>query len=440
MPPERDLVGQPSPEQILGVSALTRQVKLLLEGNIGSVWTRGEVSNFRRQASGHLYFSLKDAGSQIPCVMFARDAARLRFDLRDGIQAVAFAELSVYEPAGRYQLIVRRVTDDGVGRLQAEFERLKRKLAAEGLFAPERKRALPALPRTVGFITSPSGAALQDFISILRRRDWSGRLIVFPVRVQGQGAERDLVDMLHWADRFPGLDLLVIGRGGGSIEDLWPFNEEMVARAVAATAMPVISAVGHEIDFTLCDFAADRRAETPSGAAELITSEHVKILERMETAAYWLGHYADARLEREQGRIDLLRQRLAGASPQARIERGLLRLDDLSNRLRSALRSYMTEARAQSADLASRLKGVDPERAIRQHNEHLKQIGYRLRSVSPASVLQRGFAMAKDEQGNVLSDREMAMPKRRMTLTFRDGDLTIRNDPGDNSVQGELGL
>src|SRR5476649_598154 len=229
------------------VSEFTREVKELLEGGLRPGWVRGEVSNLRAQASGHIYFSLKDAGAQLSAVLFRGDAARQTVKLRDGAQVVAYGEVSVYEARGQYQLIVRAVIEDGVGKLQREFEALKARLAAEGLFAPERKRAIPTMPQTVGFITSPTGAAVQDFLRILTRRGWRGRVVVLPAKVQGEGAAAEMIAMLGLAGTLGIFDLIVIGRGGGSIEDLCAFNEEILVRAVAACPVPTISAVGHEI-------------------------------------------------------------------------------------------------------------------------------------------------------------------------------------------------
>src|SRR5271165_2171228 len=268
----------------LSVTEFTRRVKALLEGAMGSCWVRGEVSNLRVQPSGHAYFSLKDAGAQLSAVMFRAHAARQAVRLRDGLQVVAFGDVGVYEPQGKYQLVVRTLVADGVGALQLEYEALKRRLSDEGLFDAGRKKPIPPMPGTVGFLTSPTGAAVQDFMRILIRRGWRGRVVVLPAKVQGEGAAAEMVGMLHLAETLGIFDLIVIGRGGGSIEDLWAFNEEPLVRAVAACAVPTISAVGHEIDFTLCDFAADLRAETPSAAAELISSQFVRFAERTEAA------------------------------------------------------------------------------------------------------------------------------------------------------------
>ncbi|HEY5079734.1 MAG TPA: exodeoxyribonuclease VII large subunit, partial [Opitutaceae bacterium] len=274
-------VGGGAPEtRPISVTEFTRRVKALLEGNIGACWVKGEVSNLRVQPSGHVYFSLKDAGAQLSAVMFRMQAARQSVKIRDGLQVVAHGDVGVYEARGQYQLVVRTLVDDGVGALQREYEALKRRLSDEGLFEAARKKPIPQMPGTVGFVTSPTGAAVQDFLRILIRRGWRGRVVVLPSKVQGEGAAAEMASMLGLAGNLGIFDLIVIGRGGGSIEDLWAFNEEPLVRAVAACPIPTISAVGHEIDFTLCDFAADRRAETPSAAAELVSSEFVRFAER----------------------------------------------------------------------------------------------------------------------------------------------------------------
>ncbi|MGE9295989.1 MAG: exodeoxyribonuclease VII large subunit, partial [Puniceicoccales bacterium] len=280
MPPRNPLPD----DTAITVGEFTRRVKTLLETHLKPCWIRGEVSNLRRQASGHVYFTLKDDKSQLSCVLFRGDAARQTVNLRDGLAVMVFGEVSVYEPRGTHQLICRMVQEEGMGRLQERFEKLKAKLDAEGLFAPERKRPIPAWPGTVAVITSPSGAAIKDFVSVLQRRDWRGRLLLVPAKVQGEGAALEIVDALKQVLTHGQAELIVVMRGGGSLEDLWCFNEEIVARAVAGSPVPVISAVGHEIDFTLSDFAADKRAETPTAAAELISSLLLELRERERSA------------------------------------------------------------------------------------------------------------------------------------------------------------
>jgi len=401
-------------------------VKALLESGLRPCWVRGEVSNLRIQASGHVYFSLKDAGAQVRAVMFRGDAARQTVKLREGGQVVVLGEVSVYEARGEYQLIVRAVMDDGTGRLQREFEALKARLAAEGLFAKERKRSLPSLPRTVGFVTSPTGAAVQDFLRILTRRGWRGRVLVLPAKVQGEGAAAEVAAMIAAAgamtrDGGPFFDLLVVGRGGGSLEDLWAFNEEVLVRAVAASPVPVISAVGHEIDFTLCDLAADMRAETPSAAAELISSGFLAEVERLGRLAKALDAEAEAGLESAWERWQGLGARLRLLSPAAQVERGWLRTDDLRNRLESAVARLVQARRHEVALAAGRLAGVGPERRVERESQYVLGLSKRLQAASPASVLNRGFAIVRDELGRPVARAGALRSGERVEIELGDG-------------------
>jgi len=408
------------------VTEFTRRVKHVLETGVRPGWVRGEVSNVRMQASGHVYFSLKDAGAQLSAVMFRGDAMRQTVKLRDGLQVVVYGEVSVYEARGQYQLIVRVVVDDGVGRLQREFEALKARLAAEGVFAAENKRAIPAMPLTIGFITSPTGAAVQDFARIIMRRKWCGRVVVLPAKVQGEGAATDMIAMLRLAEQLGIFDLLVIGRGGGSLEDLWAFNEEPLVRAVAACTLPIISAVGHEIDFTLCDFAADLRAETPSAAAELITSHFVGCADRARQAQEAMTTLLEAGVRHARAELDHARSRLRLLSPAAQIEQGSLRVDDLANRLTSALRHSTQLHRQRLAELRSLLAQRSPERRVQIESHRLLSLWKRLQGASPASVLQRGFVMMKDESGRPVMRRAGVKSGQPLTAEFADGTLPLR--------------
>ncbi len=461
--------------EALSVGELTGRIKELLEGAFTALWVRGEVSNLRIQVSGHCYFTLKDERAQIAAVMFRGDAVRSRVQLRDGQQIAAFGQVSVYEVRGQYQLIVRAVVEDGAGRLQAEFEKLKQRLAAEGLFAPENKVPLPSLPRTIGFITSPTGAAVQDFIRILQRRGWRGHLVVLPAKVQGEGAAAEMVALLELAQRSgqmtddgrrtaeggrrkrkapevpeeldlgfataraagsvvgpqstalcPRFDLLVIGRGGGSLEDLWAFNEEPLVRAVAACRIPIISAVGHEIDFTLCDFAADVRAETPSAAAELISSEFLDGAGRAAAAAKRLDALVDDTLGRARDELDAVGNHLRLLAPAAQVEQAWLRLDDLGNRLGAALRQTVAERREELAAARARLERVSPETRVRFESQKLLGLWKRLQAASPASVLNRGFVIVRDEQGNPVARRKDLAAGQPLALQFADGTVPAR--------------
>ena len=413
-------------DRVISVTEFTRRVKALLKGGLRPGWVRGEVSNLRVQASGHVYFSLKDAEAQVSAVLFRGDAAKQTVKLRDGAQIVVYGEVDVYEARGQYQLIVRAVIEDGVGRLQQEFERLKRQLAEEGLFAPEKKRPIPMMPATVGFITSPTGAAVQDFMRILTRRGWRGRLVVLPAKVQGEGAAAEIVAMLALAQELGIFDLLVVGRGGGSLEDLWAFNEEPLVRAVAACTVPVISAVGHEIDFTLCDFAADVRAETPSGAAELISSNFIHGAERAGRAREAMASAGEGAVERARERLDHARSRLRLLTPAAQIEQGYLRLDDMSNRLAATLRANVQLRRERLGEIRSRLAHASPEARVQLGSHQLLSLYKRLQAASPASVLNRGFAIVRDEQGRPVSRRAAIKAGQRLSNEFRDGSVKVR--------------
>ena len=469
-------VTEPGLRDVLSVSTLNQRVKAVLQRNIPPGWVRGEISNLRRQASGHIYFSIKDDKSQISAVAFRGNAVRLGLELRDGMQVVLYGEISVYEPRGTYQLIVRAAIEDGVGRLQMEFERLKKQLAGEGLFDPGRKKPLPELPLTVGFVTSPTGAAIQDFLRILKRRGWSGRVVVLPVKVQGVGAGGEIVEALELAQRLrlgrsavaladtpharlPGMsdffDLLVAGRGGGSIEDLWAFNEEDVVRAVAACRLPVISAVGHEIDFTLSDFAADVRAETPSAAAELISTSYLEVVDRLNGAADFLDQLVDERLRNLSDQVTIISKSLELHSPVYAIERGMLRVDDLRNRLNSAFRVNLQHTRQRLDRIRSRLAENSPGPAVRlvwhrfedlstrlersvtnawqSRVRQIGQLGKRLASVGPESVLQRGFALVGRTDGTLVPRAKDLSADESVVTRFADGDLPMRVE-GDGRI------
>ncbi len=432
------------------VSKYTAAIKKTLEGRIPPAWVIGEISNLRSQSSGHLYFSLKDPGAQVPAVMFRGQASRLAFAPREGMQVLAFGEISVYEPHGRYQLIVREMQESGEGRLFKEFERLKRKLAEEGLFDSERKKPLPLLPLRVAIVTSPTGAALQDFIRILKRRSWGGLLHVFPVKVQGVGSAEEIEAAIRYVDSFGAYDLLVVARGGGSIEDLWSFNEERVARAVSDCSIPVISGVGHEIDFTLGDFAADIRAETPSAAAEMISSAFIETVDRLEVARYGLRESVEEGLEELRRDLDRLRRDLKSVSPVSALEQAFLRIDELSARFGSAYRSAIYERRDELRSLERRLQGQDVGNRIVRLRERLDRLGRRLdralveralslrsrldvagatlRAISPKATLQRGYAILRDAEGKPLRSVSSVVEGDKVVAAVSDGRLTLSVD------------
>lgn len=428
----------PESDRPLTVGELTTRIKGVLEPAFAELWVRGEVSNLRRQSSGHVYFTLKDSGSQVSAVLFRQNAERQRLRLRDGMEVAVFANLSLYVPRGQYQLVVRLVVEEGVGELQRRFAALKEKLAAEGLFDPARKGLLPEMPDRVVVITSPTGAALRDFLSILTRRQWGGTLRLLPVRVQGEQAAGEIVSMLERANRETLGGLIVLTRGGGSLEDLWPFNEEKVARAVAASKLPVISAIGHEIDFTLSDFAADRRAETPSAAAELISSPFITFCDRLQRARRELLRELTGRFQNEYHRLEVLRGTLRAHSPQARLEQGWLRLDDLRGRREAALRHRLHTAGRRFDQLSARFWRRDPTARLESARGRLDQLSKRLVSASPASALMRGYAIVRDESGAVV-DRLAHIPLRAaVSVEFQDGQAPFRRE--ERVTQEELPL
>jgi exodeoxyribonuclease VII large subunit len=409
---------------IYTVTGLTREIKELLESSFPMVNLRGEISNLRQQPSGHVYFSLKDSGASISCVCFRGDASRLQLRLRNGLQIVGFGRVAVYEPRGNYQVIFRTIQEDGVGRLQQAFLELKQKLEAEGLFDADRKQALPRLARTIGFVTSDAGAALRDFISILRRRDWRGRLIIIPARVQGQEAAQEIAGGIQLANAEQLCDLLVIGRGGGSLEDLWPFNEEVVARAVAASSIPLISAVGHETDFTLSDFAADLRAETPSAAAEWITSARQACLDKWEAAQTRLLENLERQVERKQHRLALGRADLKHQHPRNRLDQANLRLDEMQGRLGQTLLISLKESRQRLATASDRFAALRPEKQLGHFRENLRQLRLRLVNNSHQATLKRGYAIIRKSEKDVLSDAKNLSPGQDFIVEMRDGQFT----------------
>jgi exodeoxyribonuclease VII large subunit len=438
----------PASEQVLKVTELTRQIKAQLEGRFTQIWVQGEVSNLRRQSSGHVYFSLKDAGSQLPCVLFARDAAQQGFQLEDGMEVLLFGSLSVYAPHGRYQLIAKMTVQSGQGRLQMELEHLKKKLAAEGLFEKERKRPLPTLPMRIAVVTSPTGAAVRDFLRILRRRNYKGEVVIFPARVQGKGAEKEVASMLEYAGASKDFDLVVITRGGGSIEDLWAFNEEVLARAVAACPLPVISAVGHEIDTVLTDYVADQRAETPSAAAELISSLAIEAEQRLEQAQSNLLYWIETGITERRRSLSELQAKMHIIAPERQVEMLGMKLDDLENQLSQSLQARLTRERTTLAQHSQRLAEHHPRIKIslahqalenldqrfsraaqvdtHTTREHLLHLQKRLANSSLNATLRRGYAVLKDTDGAIISSAHRGQAEDQLTAQLNDGELTLK--------------
>lgn len=445
-----DSLMTPPAEQVLKVTALTRLIKGQLEENFARIWVQGEVSNLRKQSSGHIYFSLKDAGSQLPCALFARDAARQSFELEDGMEVLLLGDITVFEPHGRYQMIAKVAIQSGAGRLQLEFERLKRKLADEGLFDPARKRPLPALPRKIAVITSPTGAAVRDFLRILHRRDYRGEVVIFPARVQGKGAAEEIAAMLQHAEASEGFDLVVITRGGGSIEDLWAFNEESLARAVAACPLPTLSAIGHEIDTVLTDYAADRRAETPSGAAELISSLYLEAVARYEDAHQDLHAWVDSYLKESRTRLRELNARMRIIAPERSVQHWGMQLDELENRLSRNLSRRLAAGQQTLNHYGQRITEQHPKTRIGMAGQTLGDLSRRLeRSVTWAraeklakiqalkkrldngslqATLRRGYALIQNTEGRIIDCAEMAGKETTLKARFHDGEIRLIND------------
>ena len=410
--------------KVLSVSELTAQVRRLLEKQIGSIWVTGEVTNLRAQSSGHIYFTLKDAASQLGCVLFSRENVPHRELLADGQKVLLQGDVTVYEARGQYQLIVRAVELQGVGALQIQFEKLKQKLAAEGLFAPERKRPLPKFPQRIGLVTSPTGAAIRDVLHVVQRRNPGLEIILAPCRVQGDGAVKEIANAIRLLNEFGNLDLILVTRGGGSLEDLWAFNEEIVARAIFESPIPVVSAVGHEIDFTIADFVADVRAATPSAAAEIITE----------------GVFASRQF------VANLVRRMIQAHPRRRLDESLQRLDDLQNSLLRCTKHGVSERLANWKNLATRLRQVRPKQLLKQRRELLKASQRRLRELArmqfnncknslaamesrlrllgPEQVLSRGYSITMDAaSGKVLRDAAKIQAGQKLKTRLKAGEI-----------------
>ena len=443
-----DSLLQPDASHVLAVSDLTRDIKSILEGQFDQVWVQGEVSNLRAQSSGHIYFSLKDSNSQLPCVLFARDAANQSFDLEDGMEVLLLGAISVYQPHGRYQLITKIAIKSGEGRLQLQYEKIKRQLAGEGLFDSSCKQALPILPQKIGVITSPTGAAVRDFIKILKRRNFFGEITILPARVQGKEAPLELVKMLK-SEMVQDckFDLVVLTRGGGSIEDLWAFNDETVVRAVSSCPVPTISAVGHEIDTVLSDYAADIRAETPSGAAELISSMQLETTRRTQKNAENLYEFIQNNLYLKTQCLHQLQSRMRFLAPKRQVELTSMRLDDLDTRLKAALRSHWLNNQTLLLQMNNRLQEHHPKNrlrsakqsiqvaqnrlnlstkvSVRQLAERLHYNANRLQNSSLHATLKRGYAILKKDEQTLITSAQSAHRCSTVSAAFHDGCVEL---------------
>jgi exodeoxyribonuclease VII large subunit len=458
-PPQLGFVfDEPRPvRRIWPVSELVGQARELVEQEFGDVWVEGEISNLRPAPSGHVYFTLKDAGAQLPVVLFRRQSLLLRFRPEDGLHVMVRGKVSVYEQRGQMQLVAETMEPVGAGSLQLAFEQLREKLKAEGLFDADRKRPLPAYPRTVGIVTSPTGAVIRDFLTIVNRRHSGLNVLLYAASVQGDAAAGEIEAGLAALNASGLVDVIVVARGGGSLEDLAAFNSERVARGIASSRLPVVSAVGHETDFTIADFVADLRAPTPSAAAELITEAQHKIAEHLANQEH--------RLERA-ARFQLLhaRQRLAQAPIEraesrmaALLRRHAQRLDDLGFRTETAMQHPLRLCQRRVAELTAAVLRHDPRRAIARSRERLSAarthldrsqertlhelraragaLDARLHSLSPLAVLDRGYALVLDAQGALVRSTAQLKTKELVTTRLADGSFTSRVQTTSNQVK-----
>ncbi len=384
----------------LTVTEITRRIKFSLETTFPRVWIQGEISNFKQHTSGHLYFTLKDEGAQISALMWRSRAANLTVIPEDGMKVIARGSISVYPPRGNYQIDCDQIQPLGVGELQLAFERLKKKLAAEGLFDPEHKRPIPEYPQCIGIVTSQTGAALQDIRSVLSRRFPSLQVILAPARVQGVGAAEEIAAAIVDLNNFGDIDVMIVGRGGGSLEDLWPFNEEPVARAIYASRIPVISAVGHEIDFSIADFVADLRAPTPSAAAEMVVKDRTELIEVLRNMWYTIQHNVEER-------VSALHEVVKGSVASYAF-----------NRPKDLLREA-----SQRVDELERALSLSSAHILGLASQNQTSLVRRLEALSPKSVLKRGYAIVRKGKEMVTSAKRLSKGDAA-SIEFHDGTVT----------------
>ncbi len=457
--PQLDLGFEPPRTQrrVWLVHELVGQVRSLVEQEYADVWVEGEISNYRPAPSGHVYFTLKDADAQLPVVLFRRQAVLLRFRPEDGLHVLARGRVSVYEQRGQMQLVAETMEPVGAGSLQLAFEQLKERLKAEGLFEAARKRPLPAFPRCVGIVTSPAGAVIRDFLNIVHRRHSGLSVLLYPVSVQGEAAPMEIETAIADLNAARGLvDLIVLARGGGSLEDLAAFNSERVARAIAASELPVVSAVGHETDFTIADFAADLRAPTPSAAAELVTEAQHRIAERVSELARRLDRAARFQLLQKRQQFSRVPLSRAEGRMTAITRRSAQRLDELAFRAEAATRALLRARSIRAGDLSAALLRFDPRRHLAHSRTHLGELRARmdraaerlvdasrsrlaaaearLRALSPLAVLDRGYALVTGENGGLVRSAAKLAPGDRVTTRLAAGAFTSRVEATENSA------
>jgi exodeoxyribonuclease VII large subunit len=435
--------------RVLSVAELTRAIRGTLETKFGAVWVRGEISNFKLHPSGHRYFTLKDQRAAISCVIFRNTLPPEAPPVADGAQVQVYGNVSVFEARGQYQLSVQILQTRGAGLLQARFEALKRKLDAAGLFDPARKKPLPKFPKRIGIVTSPSGAAIRDMLNVLQRRAPNVQVLISPVRVQGTGAAAEIATAISELsapnDAWEDIDLIVIARGGGSIEDLWEFNEEIVARAIFHSSLPIVSAVGHEIDFTIADFVADLRAPTPSAAAELIVPDSTELMRRVSELENCLQKYLRNFLQQSLTRLRFLSERTLARELMQRMRDAQQQLDLTAESLRRRLKQFVVDARATLSTRAQSLKSHDPKREValcrnsiielhrrlaaqphqllQNAQQRFHRIEGMLRVLGPDATLRRGYSITTDAAGNVIQTVKAVRPKLKIRTRVADGEF-----------------
>lgn len=435
-------------QSIYSVSRLNTEAKKLLETGLGTIWLSGEISNLTMAASGHWYLTLKDDRAQVRCAMFRGANSKVSLRPKNGLQVLVRAKLSLYEPRGDYQLILESMAPEGDGLLQQAFDALKFKLAAQGLFANQHKQALPPHPTKVGLITSATGAAVHDILSVLKRRNPSLQIIIYPSQVQGKAATPQLVNAIQLANLRNEVDLLVLGRGGGSMEDLWCFNEEAVARAVFDSNLPIISAVGHEVDVTICDFVADVRAATPSAAAELLSQDAQYWANRISEQQHRLKQAMQALLGQQTHHLEQLQLKLTHHEPRAKLQLQAQRLDELELRLHRSLNHMLTLRQTKLSNLQTRLSQTQPLQRISRLQLHHEQLCQRLnrgmgsflkqnqqqhhallqqlQTVSPLATLARGYSITTDSQGKVIDDSKQLSEGDLISTRFAQGEIRAK--------------
>lgn len=387
-------------QKIYTVSEITRQIRNLLESRYAVVWIEGEVSNFKRHSSGHIYFTLKDEEAQMNAVFFASDNRHLKFELKDGLQVICIGRISVYDKRGQYQIYVQRMEPKGLGALQLAFLQLKERLEREGLFRPERKKAIPLYPMRIGLVTSPTGAAIQDILEIFRKRTFGLHVFLLPVRVQGDGAAQEISDAIDRFNRFEPLDLLIVGRGGGSLEDLWAFNEEVVARAIARSKIPVISAVGHEVDWTIADFVADFRAHTPTAAAELVVRQWDELESRLRQIRERMQNQVKVIFDMNREALARLTDSYAFRQPKAQVQQIAQRVDELARQLQNYLRGIVESKKQLFQNLVGKLNAL-----------------------SPLANLERGYSLTFDARGHLLKDAKQSRVGEVIRTRLKKGTI-----------------